>query len=194
VASVSLSYGGGGGEEEEYFLSCLIEELCLSKAVVDRKALCIVPGELVWVTHVDVMVLNAGGSLIDAISFGVKAALNNTVLPAIQILPGSESEHADFEIDDRPETGIPFPADNIPVCVTVGQITGRFVWDMSLEEELCADSKLTVAVGRSGECCGIHKSGNLPIEMAALPSVTQNTRQAGLVLHQKMDKVLADEI
>lgn len=56
----------------------------LVEHLVDLSALCIVPGQYVWRLHVDLYLLQAdAGSLLDAASHVMRAALANTLLPSI---------------------------------------------------------------------------------------------------------------
>ncbi|CAI9149330.1 unnamed protein product, partial [Rangifer tarandus platyrhynchus] len=73
-------------------------------------------------------VLMAGGSLLDALSLSIVAALRTLI----------ETE------------GKPFPAENVPLVVTVGQIGRHYVWDMRSSEEAACSSRLAVAVSPAG--------------------------------------------
>jgi exosome complex component RRP42 len=56
----------------------------LVEHLVDLSALCIVPGQYVWRLHVDLYLLQCdAGSLLDATSHVMRAALANTLLPSI---------------------------------------------------------------------------------------------------------------
>jgi exosome complex component RRP42 len=56
----------------------------LVEHLVDLSALCIVPGQYVWRLHVDLYLLQCdAGSLLDAASHVMRAALANTLLPSI---------------------------------------------------------------------------------------------------------------
>jgi exosome complex component RRP42 len=56
----------------------------LVEHLVDLTALCIVPGQYVWRLHVDLYLLQCdAGSLLDATSHVMRAALANTLLPSI---------------------------------------------------------------------------------------------------------------
>jgi hypothetical protein len=52
--------------------------LLSGRGALDRGALCIVPGKFVWTIHVDVVILQSGGNLMDLVALAAFAALNDT--------------------------------------------------------------------------------------------------------------------
>ena len=69
-----------------------------------------------------------------------------------------EGEEVQLKVDDRPEAGLRFPLKQLPLCVTVAQLGGKFLMDVTAEEELCADAMLCVVVdGKTGDIIGLHK-------------------------------------
>jgi exosome complex component RRP42 len=148
----------------------------LVEHLVDLKALCIVPGHYVWRLHVDFYLLQAdAGSLLDAASHVVRAALANTLLPSITTVTKESSEKAtsggtssgnnddantDLVVDGdvwkaRPPPGV----EQAPILVTVAVLkcpsptTGLpvhvLIVDATLEEEACAYCLVHVSVATS---------------------------------------------
>jgi exosome complex component RRP43 len=54
--------------------------------VTDLMELCVVPGKVVWLLNLDVVCINDDGNVLDAAVLAMSAALNNTWLPATQVL------------------------------------------------------------------------------------------------------------
>jgi len=192
AASVSTSFSEGGGEETGRQLSVLLETLCTNEDIVDRRALCVLPGAFVWSVYIDVLVLTSGGNLLDSVSLALCAALSETILPKVQIEEAvEEGEKTRLLIDERPEVGSPFPLLKLPLCVTVAQIKQRFLFDVTSEEELCADAKLCVVVdGKTGEVVGLHKLGRGLFDLAVLPPMLERCRAAAASLLQQLDREL----
>eukprot|EP00386_Alphamonas_edax_P009984 GDKI01032574.1.p1 GENE.GDKI01032574.1~~GDKI01032574.1.p1 ORF type:complete len:302 (-),score=92.00 GDKI01032574.1:69-974(-) len=190
--SVSPDYEGREGEDFSTTLASLLEKMCAPSWLVDRRSLCVLPHHYCWCVYVDVMVLNSGGNLLDTISVAIRAALKDTIIPSVEVVVGDDEEGGppQLEVDDRPTTGRRFPVEKFPVCVTVGQICNRYVWDMSLEEEACCEAALLVAVDPQGKCVGVHKTGDTTIDAAAVPQVMQQSSRAGVGLIQKLDELL----
>lgn len=194
AASVSVAFSDGySAEESNKSLSLLLESLCTGEGVVDRKALCIQPGEFAWNVFVDVLVLTSGGNLLDSMSLGLCAALSETLLPKIEILEAmEEGEVVQLRVDDRPEMGTHFPMKRLPLCVTVAQIRDRFLFDVTSEEELCADALLCVVIdAKVGDVIGIHKLGRGLFDISALPSMLQRCRATAAALQQQLERELA---
>lgn len=57
----------------------------------------------IWVIYVDVVILQCGGSIIDAISIGVKAALSETEICVVNAKPADEKKST-IELPDSGET------------------------------------------------------------------------------------------
>ena len=118
-----------------------------------------VPKKFYWKVYVDLLILECGGTLLDACSLAAHAGMRTTILPAIQIEEGDEFE-PDISLTDDP-LACKF-LDNIteaPLIITVHKIGERHVIDPSLEEESCSSSYLTVAISskNSNEFLSIKK-------------------------------------
>jgi exosome complex RNA-binding protein Rrp42 (RNase PH superfamily) len=64
------------------FLACAhtsgLERALLGSKSLRLEELCIIPGKQCWVLHVDAVVLDSGGNLLDAIVLAARAALKTT--------------------------------------------------------------------------------------------------------------------
>ncbi|CBZ52427.1 putative exosome complex exonuclease [Neospora caninum Liverpool] len=151
-------------------LQALVGDMVLSS--VDKKKLCLVPGKLMWKVFVDCMVLKAGGCLLDAVSLSVHAALRTTTEVA----------------------GEPFPAEDVPIIVTVGEIANRYVWDMTSNEESACTGRLLVAVSpREHKCVGIQKLGASLVDISTLPTVMVNSQRVCREIFERLDRQVASQ-
>lgn len=194
AASVSVAFSEGwSAEESSRQLSALLESLCTNEEVVDRRALCVLPGVFAWEVHVDVLVLTSGGNLLDSVSLALCAAMSETILPKVEVIEAmEEGEVVQLRVDDRPEAGTPFPLRRLPLCVTVAQLGQRFLFDVTSDEELCADAMLCVVVdAKTGEVFGLHKLGRGLFDLAALPPMLERCRAAAAALMQQLERELA---
>lgn len=174
-------------------LSVLLESLCAGDNVIDRQALCVVPGVFAWEVNVDVLVLTSGGNLLDSVSLALCAALGETLLPKVEVLEAmEEGEVVQLKVDDRPEVGVAFPLRRLPLCVTVAQLQGRFLLDVTVEEELCSDSMLCVVVdAKCGDVLGLRKLGRGLFDLASLPAMLERCRATAAALVQQLERELA---
>ena len=143
--------------------------------------------------YVDALVLDSSGNLFDCLSIATKAALHNTRIPKITIVE-TESGETEIELSDDPADTVRLDVSNVPLSVTMALVGQKFIADPSLDEELCMDARLTVAVNPKANICAIQKGG---IHGALSPSVLfemiQAARKIGLALSQKLDLLLLSE-
>lgn len=194
AASVSRALvDGREGEDWGRHLSTMLESLCAGDDVVDRRALCVAPGAFVWEVYVDVLVLASGGNLLDSVSLALCATLSETLLPKVEVEEAmEEGETVQLRVDERPEMGTPFPLNKKPLCVTVAQINGQLLFDITPEEEACADAMICVVVdAKRGDVCGLHKLGRGLFDMAVLPSMLERCRATAAALSQQLDREMA---
>uniref|UniRef100_A0A6I8NSE3 Ribosomal RNA-processing protein 42 n=1 Tax=Ornithorhynchus anatinus TaxID=9258 RepID=A0A6I8NSE3_ORNAN len=77
-ANAAPEFEGRGGDELGTEIANTLYRIFNNKSSIDLESLCISPREHCWVLYVDVLLLECGGNLFDAISIAVKAALFNT--------------------------------------------------------------------------------------------------------------------
>ncbi|OWK02780.1 hypothetical protein Celaphus_00010626 [Cervus elaphus hippelaphus] len=76
-ASATPEFEGRGGDDLGTEIANTLYRI-FNKSSIDLESLCISPREHCWALYVDVLLLECGGNLFDAISIAVKAALFNT--------------------------------------------------------------------------------------------------------------------
>ncbi|KAI8814964.1 ribosomal protein S5 domain 2-type protein [Cladochytrium replicatum] len=155
---------------------------------IDLRSLCIIPGSTCWVLNVDVLVLDYGGNLLDAIGIAVRGALMNTRLAKTKVeeLDGE----VEFDIAEE-ETERVAGAKDVPVIVTVTKIGTRFVADASPLEELSASSRVFVAVNREGQISGVQKSGEGGIKPGQVAEMISTAREIGVEMVRLMDGIVS---
>lgn len=70
------------------------------------------------------------------------------------------------------------------------QIGTQTVIDATVEEELCESSRLTVAVNRAGNFCGIHKEGLSGLDPSSLSQMLSDARRIGQSILEKLFQAL----
>ena len=77
-ANATPSFEGRGGESLATSISGVLSRAYSSPEVMDLKKLVVLPGNTCWILYVDILVLELGGNIYDAVSIAVKAALATT--------------------------------------------------------------------------------------------------------------------
>ncbi|MDH7596638.1 MAG: exosome complex protein Rrp42 [Methanothrix sp.] len=125
-------------------LARVVDRGVRESGAVDLDALCIVPGEKVWVIFIDIHILDDCGNIMDASSLGAIAALLGATVPASRFGLGD-----DFQL----------PVRDIPIATTAVEFGDVVLFDPDIDEEAIADAKLTVITKADGTICGMQKSG-----------------------------------
>lgn len=191
TTSASAAFEGRGANDLNVTLAGQLEKILLNSQAFDLASLCIIPGQTCWVLYVDALVLDSAGSLLDAIALCSKAALMDTLVPAIRVVKGDSEGELDIDVDDDPYTALPLVHDKVGVCVSLTKVGSYFIVDASLEEEECMATRISVTVSKKGNICGVHKTGPGGISPSALGEMMSSARKIGLTLHERLESVLS---
>ncbi|GAW82171.1 exosome complex component RRP42 [Plasmodium gonderi] len=186
-------------KEHLQIMSSVIYDLCL-KNTINKKKLCILPSKFVWGVDISVMVLNAGGGLLDIISIAIYVALNDTFMPIVKPkkkIGESNTFHntkcTEYEVEIVENQKTKFPYENIPICVSIGEINNKYIYDMSKIEEELVENIFVVAITSSGKCVAFHKLYGISMEIASILKMTENSSKISHYLfekiHESIDKI-----
>lgn len=183
VPLASPDFESGPPREDAIELARVVDRGVRESEVVDIKKLVITPGEKVWIVFIDIHILDYDGNLFDAASLGALAALMTTKIPIIRFLESGALEKKDLEawyngtsiaeikefasspgIDELIASknrgslkDIPLPMIEPPISCTAIKINDYVMFDASLDEELIADARLTVATDHKGDLRAMQK-------------------------------------
>ncbi|XP_035680176.1 exosome complex component RRP42-like [Branchiostoma floridae] len=191
-ANASPEFEGRGGEELAIEVSNALQRIFNSRSTLDLTALCIIPEGQCWVLYVDVLVLECGGNLFDAVSLAVKAALFNTRIPTVVVTADDEGQQ-EIELSDDPYDVKRLDVDNVPLIVTLSKIGHRHVVDASWEEELCSLARLTVGVTQKGTIAGLNKEGSGSLDPESIYEMIESGKKVGMVLNSRLKEALEKE-
>ncbi|KAM3173296.1 hypothetical protein ACTXT7_012783 [Hymenolepis weldensis] len=125
-----------------------------TKECLPFKSLCIQPGKQCWIIHIDVLVLESDGNLLDAASLSIVAALSTMKLP-MSLAQKLAAEKCEALNPD----GFSLSTKNLPMFVTIHKIGESYIVDANKEEESCSFSRIFVAVHSDGTITTIIKEG-----------------------------------
>lgn len=184
VVEVHVDFMHGYTHRDEDLESTLSD--LLVPHLVDTKKLCICEDYFAWKLNIDLFVITSGGgSLLDACSQGIQAALHKTLLPRIAVVPTSEGggDKPTIQVDSDIKSAASVPGvSDVPVVVTVSLLkhkkTPILIVDATGEEEACSFAQVHVVLDRGSSSskepmiCALHKAGGGALPFGLLQDVT----------------------
>ncbi len=170
IPLASPVFESGPPREDAIELARVVDRGIRESRCVDLSKLCVIPGEKVWMVFIDVHVLDDGGNIMDAASFGAVAALLTAKLPAKRYDIGGDA---------------PVPMRNVPVSITAVELGGSVMLDPSLDEQSIAGTKLTVTSNQEGEVSAMQKSGVQPLTTEQINYIVDIAIEKGKEIRDK---------
>lgn len=145
LPTASPMFETGPPGEECIELARVVDRAVRSAECIDLDSLYVEP-EKVLAVFLDLYVLDHDGNYTDAATIAGVAALMDTKIPKVE---DKKVIYGEYERDLNPKA--------IPISTTFGKIGNYWLIDPSKEEELCFDTKLTIATTEN-HVCAIQKA------------------------------------
>lgn len=189
VASSTGDQDDRGRDDRLAALSTTLSSLLGSSGGLDLAQLCIVPGRHCWSLHVDVLILDEDGNLLDAIVLASRAALARCHLPGVVVEEGGEE--TEIVLSDDPALSKLLNTISVPVTVTLCQIGATFVADATLSEESCSEAALSFAVDASGSIVYTKKMLGGSVEPSRLTDMLHSGQRLAASIIAALDAELS---
>jgi exosome complex component RRP42 len=166
----------GPPDERAVELARIIDRSLRDVRAIDLSKMVITPGRKVWNIFVDIYVVDYDGNMIDASSIATMLALLTAKIPKV-----STTETGEIIISEEKSENI--PVKKKVVTATIAKITDEntgnkyYIADPSLEEEMIADTLVTIAFSEDGLITGIQKSGLSSIYSDDIPKILNMSRK-----------------
>ncbi|XP_072945632.1 exosome complex component RRP42 [Epargyreus clarus] len=208
-ANATPEFEGRGGEQLAYCISNMLKEAFHSRQAFDLKQLCILKGKQCWKLYVDILILESGGNLCDAVSLAVKAALFNTRIPFVKaaVMDGG---NVDLQLSDDPYDSRSLNIGSVPLLVTLSKIGDKCIVDPTAEEEACSAVSIVVGIegnlkyylnpaesfklsDKPGRCSMICGNGHGSVARKTLTAAVKQGQAAAKCLDEALGRALLKE-
>jgi exosome complex component RRP42 len=146
-ANATPDFEGRGGEDLAVEISNCLASAYKSPQVFDLTKLCILKGHKCWKIFVDILLLECGGNLYDAVSIAVKTALWDTRIPLVRSVT-VDGSNIDMDVSDELHDCQKLDVSGAPIMVTVCKIGEQCIVDPNVAEEQCSVGAVVIAVSR----------------------------------------------
>jgi len=191
-ATATPEFEGRGGESLASEVSSTLRRAYLKSQCLDMKSLCIIPGEQCWVLYIDILVLECGGNLFDAVSLAAKAALYSTKISNVT-LTTDENGRTELELSDDPFDVKRLDVVDLPCLVTLTKIGHSFVVDPTLEEECCSLGSIVLGISEDTTFHAMQKVGSGSFHPESILEAIEIATQVGVSVNKKLMEKLKEE-
>jgi len=147
------TFEAGPPGEDAIELARVVDRGIRESGMVDVEALCIVPGEEVWMCFVDIYALDYDGNLFDAANLAAVCALKTATIPGEQYGKGENK---------------PLPITCLPISITEVKVGNDLIVDPNFDEEQISSARLTVTTDDNGNFRAMQKGGRGSITLDEL--------------------------
>ena len=149
----SSSHRPGRFSEEAISIQERISSALTSSSALNLEDLCIDPSRAAWCLYLDIYLLDAAGSLMDAALLAAVACLANLQLPLVTI---SEQGTVVSATDSDPQTPHhKLQMQSVPLSVTCGLFDSKLLVDPTSEEEALLSATINTIIDAEGKLiCG----------------------------------------
>lgn len=142
VPIASPDFETGPPRAESIELARVVDRGIRETDTIDLEALCVTPGEKIWMSFIDLHIIDYDGNLMDAASLAAMAALLTAKVPGTRYKLGEDK---------------PLPINHFPVTCTAMKLGDAIVFDPGLIEDKVGRPRLTVSHDENGDIRAMQK-------------------------------------
>ena len=169
----SPDFESGPPREDAIELARVVDRGIRESEVIELDKLCIEPKEKIWIVFIDIHIIDYDGNLFDAASLAALAAILTTKVPAKRFDLGED---------------YPLPVKDPPISCTSVKFNDVLLFDPSLDEELIAEARITVATDSNGHIRAMQKGLNGSYTVEEIKKIIKVSFDNGV----KIRKILFD--
>lgn len=152
------------------------------------KNLVIVEERYYWKLYIDLLILECGGTLLDACGLASHAALKTAMMPNVEIEEGDGFEPEIMLDDDCLTPKFIEGIESGPIVVTMYKVASRYIVDPSLQEECCSSAQISIAVSNedTSKYLAIQKSGNKSLDPSTIKEMLSSGKDCYIALRNAL--------
>lgn len=159
IPLASPHFESGPPGERSIEVARVVDRGLRHSGIIDKKKLCVVPGEKVFIVFIDLYVLSYDGNMFDAGELAAVAALLTAKVPRVlKAEKGAKVKLSGNYKDKSDWTHLPLT--NIPVSFTFGKINDKIFLDPNENEERVLDARFTVTFNGDNTICSMQKGAH----------------------------------
>ena len=175
IPLASPDFESGPPREDAIELARVVDRGIRESEVIELGKLCIEPNEKIWIVFIDIHIIDYDGNLFDAASLAALAAILTTKVPAKRFDLGED---------------YPLPVKDPPISCTSVKFNDVILFDPSLDEELIAEARMTVATDSNGHIRAMQKGLNGSYTVEEIKKIINVSFDNGV----KIRKILFDSV
>ncbi|KAJ1439625.1 ribosomal protein S5 domain 2-type protein [Ochromonadaceae sp. CCMP2298] len=165
-----------------------LQSMLAGSSCLDSNDFSIIKNKCSWMAHVDLLVLQMDGDPLDACSAAAFLALGCTRVPRTELVAGETGLLEDFDVLGDLALAKPISTQSVPISITVAKVGEVLLFDASGEEQQCASCVLSIAIDRSGKCCGLTYLRHGLLEPGEVTSCIDRACRAALATFEHLQK------
>ncbi|XP_059147747.1 exosome complex exonuclease RRP42-like [Physella acuta] len=190
-ANATPAFEGRGGEGLASEITAMLTRAYSCPSALDFHSLCVLPGQHCWLLYIDVLLLECGGNLFDAVSIAVKAALFNLRIPSVTMT--KDEGGVELDVSDDPYDFKRLDITGAPVIITVNKIGHFHVVDASEKEEACCLARIVLGITEKGTITAMKKEGSGSLDADSISDMMESAKKVGMELNKCLLKALKSE-
>ncbi|CAL1537140.1 unnamed protein product [Lymnaea stagnalis] len=190
-ANATPAFEGRGGEGLASEITAMLTRAYSCPSAIDYPSLCVLPGQQCWLLYIDVLLLECGGNLFDAVSIAVKSALFNLRIPNVTMT--KDEGGIELDVSDDPFDFKRLDVAGAPIIVTVNKIGHFHVVDASEKEEVCSLARLMLGITEKGTVTAMKKEGSGSLDTDSISEMIESAKKVGVELNKCLLNILMTE-
>ena len=159
-------------------LSRVVDRGIRESGALDMKKLSIESGKKMWMVYIDIYPINDAGNLFDTCALAALAALKDARFP--------EYDGEKIKYDKRTDKSLPLT--ELPISCTIRKLGDKLFVDPTKNEDMLADTRLTVAVNKNGTLCALQKGGDAGLTAGEIKEMCQMAVKSSKLIRKELDK------